>query len=348
MTLKPKFQITGNTMNNIAEIERIKGLLQGLDINTKNLIRLQKQNAVMESHYSTHIEGTTLTLQQSKDALAGKKVKGLDKNDLKELKNYMEALEATASLTKAHISEFLIKKLHKILVKGVRGEEASPGEYRKKQNYVVNAVTGDVIYTPPPANKVDVMMRELFTWVNTKNKIHPVMAAAIAQFWFVHIHPFRDGNGRAARILSIMILNAGGYDFKRLFRLSEFYDKDRTKYYNAIQSARDMGLDLTYWVEYFTLGLYEQLKSVEKSVKKGSEKGSEKSSEKILGYMKQNPLVSAADMAEMLSISSRAVEKQISQLKKKGRVKRDGADKGGRWVTLREKVDSRKAKGENN
>ena len=85
MTFSPKFQITGNTMNNIAEIERIKGLLQGLDINTKNLIRLQKQNAVMESHYSTHIEGTTLTLQQSKDVLAGKKVKGLDKNDLKEL-----------------------------------------------------------------------------------------------------------------------------------------------------------------------------------------------------------------------------------------------------------------------
>jgi Fic family protein len=335
MTFNPKFQITGNTMNSIAEIERIKGLLQGLDINTKNLIRLQKQNAVMESHYSTHIEGTTLTLQQSKDALAGKKVKGLDKNDLKELKNYMEALEDTASLAKVRISESLIKKLHKILVKGVRGDEASPGDYRKKQNHVVNAATGDVIYTPPPAGKVGVMMRELVGWINRKKTVHPVIAAAIAQFWFVHIHPFRDGNGRAARILSIMILNAAGYDFKRLFRLSEFYDKDRAKYYNAIQSARDMGLDLTYWVEYFTSGLHEQLKSVEKSVKISSEKGSEK----ILRFMKQNPLVSAAEMAEMLSISSRAVEKQIAQLKKQGRVKRDGADKGGRWITLREKVD---------
>jgi hypothetical protein len=63
----------------------------------------------------------------------------------------------------------------------------------------------------------------------------------------------------------------------------------------------ERGLDLTYWVEYFTAGLHEQLKSVEKSVKK--------SSEKILGYMKQNPLVSAVEMAKMLSLSSRAVEK---------------------------------------
>ena len=339
MTFSPKFQITGNTMNNIAEIERIKGFLQGLDINTKNLIRLQRQNAIIESHYSTHIEGTTLTLKQSKDVLAGKKVKGLDKNDLKELKNYMEALGIVDSLAKIRISESLIKKLHKTLVKAVRGEEASPGEYRKKQNYVVNAATGDVIYTPPPASKVASMMRELIAWINSKKKIHPVIVSAIAQFWLVHIHPFRDGNGRAARILSIMILNAGGYDFKRLFRLSEFYDKDRTKYYSAIQSARDAGMDLTHWVEYFTDGLHEQLKDVEKSVQKGSEKGSEKSSEKssekILAYMKQDPLVSAARLAEMLSISSRAVEKQISRLKKQGRVKRVGADKGGRWLVIK-------------
>ena len=332
MALNPTFQITGNTMNSIAEIERIKGLLQGLDINTKNLIRLQKQNAMMESHYSTHIEGTTLTLQQSKDVLAGKKVKGLDKNDLKELKNYMEALEATALLAKVRISEPLIKKLHKILVKGVRGEGASPGEYRKKQNYVVNAATGDVIYTPPPAGKVSLMMRELISWINMKKKIHPVITAGIAQFWLVNIHPFRDGNGRAARILSTMVLYTNGYDFKKLFRLSEFYDKDRAKYYDAIQSARDMGMDLTGWVEYFTAGLHEQLKNAEKRVKNSSEKGSEKSSEIILKYMRQNPSVSAAALADMLSISSRAVEKHISLLKKQGKVKRVGADKGGRWV----------------
>jgi ATP-dependent DNA helicase RecG len=96
-----------------------------------------------------------------------------------------------------------------------------------------------------------------------------------------------------------------------------------------------MGLDLTHWVEYFTAGLHEQLKSVEKSVKISSEKGSEKSSEKILRFMKQNPLVSAAEMAEMLSLTSRAVEKQIAQLKKQGRVKRDGADKGGRWLVIK-------------
>ena len=334
MGLNPKYVITGAVVNNIAEIERMKGLMQGISISEKNLLKLQSLNADMESHYSTHIEGTTLTLKQSRDILSGKKLKGLDKNDLLELRNYKKALDSVSSEKKTAISEALLKKTHDTLVKGVRGDMASPGKYRKIQNYVVNAATGDVVHTPPSPDAVPAMMKELVRWINSANKINPVIVSAVAQFQLVHIHPFRDGNGRLARILSMMVLFSRGYDFKKLFRLSEYYDKDRQAYYDAIQSARESGMNLTGWLEYYTSGLKEQLLDAGRVIVKGSEKGSEKSSEKIIAFLLKKPGISAVVMAESLGLSSRAVEKHLSNLKKQGEIKRIGPDKGGKWQVV--------------
>jgi Fic family protein len=77
-------------------------------------------------------------------------------------------------------------------------------------------------------------MREFVDWMNSADELSPVLISGIAQFQFVHIHPFIDGNGRTARLLSTLILYKTGYDFKRLFSISEFYDKDRPSYYQAI------------------------------------------------------------------------------------------------------------------
>ena len=143
-------------------------------------------------------------------------------------------------------------------MEGVRGGAAAPGEYRKIQNYVVNSVTGETVYTPPPAHDVPIMMAELVDWLNREQDIHPVLVSGIAQFQFVHIHPFLDGNGRTSRLLSTLCLYRAGYDFKRLFTISEYYDRDRPAFYRAIQSVRERGMDMTGWLEYFVEGLTEQ------------------------------------------------------------------------------------------
>lgn len=106
------------------------------------------------------------------------------------------------------------------------------------------------------------MMAEFVWWLNSEQEVHPILVAGIAQFQLVHIHPFLDGNGRTARLLSMLCLYRKGYDFKRLFTLSEYYDRDRPGYYRAIQSVREQNLDLTDWLEYFTLGLHWQLAEV--------------------------------------------------------------------------------------
>jgi len=105
-------------------------------------------------------------------------------------------------------------------------------------------------------------MQELVDWLNQEQQVHPVLVSGIAQFQLVHIHPFLDGNGRTSRLLSTLCLYRTGYDFKRLFTISEFYDRDRPAFYRAIQSAREQDMDLTVWLDYFVKGLATQMKEV--------------------------------------------------------------------------------------
>ena len=107
------------------------------------------------------------------------------------------------------------------------------------------------------------MMSELVEWLKLEQEINPVLVAGIAQFQLVHIHPFLDGNGRSARLLSTLYLYKTGYDFKRLFTISEYYDRDRSNYYKAIQSVRENDMDMTSWLEYFVNGLATQLQEVQ-------------------------------------------------------------------------------------
>jgi Fic family protein len=112
------------------------------------------------TRYTTHIEGTRLTLEQAERLWAGKSVPEADPDDARELLNYRRAFDFVSEYldSGAPIAEGLIREIHKRLVEGVRGGSAAPGEYRKIQNYVVNAATGKAVYTPPPEHDVPILM----------------------------------------------------------------------------------------------------------------------------------------------------------------------------------------------
>lgn len=188
----------------------------------------------------------------------------MDPNDVRELLNYRRAFDFVSKYLDSgeDITEKLILDIHKRLVEGVRGGAATPGEYRNVQNYVVNSATGDIIYTPPPPEEVSGMIETLVEWLNSEKETHPVLVSGIAQFQLVHVHPFRDGNGRTSRLLSTLCLYRAGYDFKRLFTISEYYDRDRATFYNAIQDVREQDMDMTGWLEYFVEGLATQMREV--------------------------------------------------------------------------------------
>ena len=265
MGFNPKYTITPKINKALVEIERVRGFLDAVKLKDDWIADMQKKALILESHHSTHIEGTALSLEQAKSILEGGKVKGVNRDDERELLNYKKAMDFISKYLGKDdpVSEGIVRELHKILVKGVRGENADQGNYRKIQNYVVNSRTREVVYTPPAPLDVPHLMREFTDWVSKAEDVSPILVAGIAQFQFVHIHPFIDGNGRTARLLSTLILYKTGYDFKRLFTISEYYDKDRLSYYQAIQTVRKNNMDMTTWLEYFVGGLRSQMTEIQ-------------------------------------------------------------------------------------
>lgn len=261
---KPIFTITNRITAGLTRIERARGFLEAATLSETWVREMGHRALILEAHHTTHIEGTRLTLEQAEQLLAGKSVPEADPDDVRELLNYKRAFEYVSNYLEdgGPITEGLVREIHKRLVEGVRGGAAAPGEYRKIQNYVVNSVTGETVYTPPPAHDVPIMMTKLVDWLNQEQEVHPVLASGISQFQFVHIHPFLDGNGRTSRLLSTLCLYRAGYDFKRLFPISEYYDRDRPAFYRAIQNVRESDMDMTGWLEYFVKGLTTQLAEV--------------------------------------------------------------------------------------
>jgi Fic family protein len=263
--MNPRFRITNAITGKLTLIERARGFLEAAKLSEEWITGMQQRALVLEAHHTTHIEGTHLTLDQSERLLAGEKPPGVQADDAKEVINYRKAFDLVAEYLGSGdpLTEGLVREIHKRLVRGVRGNAAAPGEYRRVQNYVANSLTKEIIYTPPPPQDVPPLMAEFVSWLNAEQEVHPILVAGVAQFQLVHIHPFLDGNGRTARLLSMLCLYRRGYDFKRLFTLSEYYDRDRPSYYRAIQSVREGKLDLTKWLEYFTVGLSSQLSEVQ-------------------------------------------------------------------------------------
>ena len=261
---QPKFTITNRITLALTMIERARGFLEAAELSDDWIRSMSDRALVLEAHHTTHIEGTQLTLDQAKRLLAGEDVSNVDPSDVRELLNYRRAFDFVSEYLDSgeDITGELILEIHKRLVEGVRGGAATPGEYRNVQNYVVNSATGDIIYTPPPPEDVPGMMETLVEWLNSEKETHPVLTSGVAQFQLVHVHPFRDGNGRTSRLLSTLCLYRAGYDFKRLFTISEYYDRDRATFYSAIQNVREQDMDMTGWLEYFVEGLATQMQEM--------------------------------------------------------------------------------------
>ncbi len=257
----PKFTITNTMTAAITQIERARGFLEAARLSDDWVRDMGNQALIKEAHHTTHIEGTRLTLDQAERLWKGEAVPEADPDDARELLNYRSAFEFVSECLDSGdpITEGLIREIHRKLVEDVRGGSAAPGDYRRIQNYVANAATGEVIFTPPSAVEVPIMMSEMVKWLNSGLEIHPVLISGIAQFQLVHIHPFLDGNGRTSRLLSTLCLYKAGYDFKRLFTISEYYDRDRPIFYKSIQSVRENGMDMTGWLDYFITGLQTQM-----------------------------------------------------------------------------------------
>lgn len=333
--LKPKFTITNAITAALTRIERARGFLEAATLSEDWVAAMGERALVLEAHHTTHIEGTHLTLDQAERLMAGESVPEADPDDARELLNYRRAFEFVSEYldSGAAVTEGLVREIHKRLVEGVRGGSATPGQYRKVQNYVVNGATGQTVYTPPPAQDVPPMMAEMVTWLNQPGQVHPVLVSGVAQFQLVHIHPFLDGNGRTSRLLSTLCLYRAGYDFKRLFTISEYYDRDRAAFYGAIQGVRDRGMDMTGWLEYFVDGLSTQLQEMrergERAIQRdilAKEHGLADRQAKALGHVMEHGSLTIQDFEALCpGVNRRSLQRDLKGLLDKGLIVAEGA-----------------------
>jgi Fic family protein len=336
------FTITNRIAAGLTVIERARGFLEGAKLSEEWLADMRHRAFVLEAHHTTHIEGTRLTLEQSTKLLEGGDVPGADPEDVAELLNYRRAFEFVSShvANGGPVTEAAIREIHKRLVQGVRGGSAAPGDYRKVQNYLVNSATGEVTYTPPPAFEVPILMAQFVEWMNAECEIHPVLASGLAQFQLVHIHPFLDGNGRASRLLSTLLLYRAGYDFKRLFTISEFYDRDRPAFYEALKSVRRNAMDMTKWLEYFVGGLMTQLEEAKELGTMAMRRdalvlkyGLSKRQGKALGYLLKHGSFTIQDYEALApGVHRRTLQRDVKKLMDLGVVESEGATTQLRYV----------------
>jgi Fic family protein len=332
---KPIFTITNPITAGLTRIERARGFLEAASLSENWVREMGNRALVLEAHHTTHIEGTRLTLEQAERLWQGDSVPEADPDDVKELLNYRKAFDFVSEYVKSgdQITEGLVREIHKRLVGGVRGGSAAPGEYRRIQNYVVNSVTGETIYTPPAAHDVPILMAELVEWLNQERETHPVIVSGIAQFQFVHIHPFLDGNGRTSRLLSTLYLYRAGYDFKRLFSISEYYDRDRAAFYRAIQGVRENNMDMTGWLEFFVEGLSNQLAEVKKRGEQAirrdvliKEHGLSDRQGKALGHILENDSVTIQDFERLCpEVNRRSLQRDLKAMVDMGLLVSEGA-----------------------
>ncbi len=343
---RPKFIITNKINNDLLEIERARGFLDAAQLKGEWIKKMQSAALILEAHHSTHIEGTELTLSEAQNILAGKTVKGVRPDDRQELLNYKDAIDFVSEYLdrKSEITEEIIKDIHRILVKDVRGGSLEPGNYRKVQNYVANSMTGEIIYKPPASDEVPALMKEFVDWLNEEKGISAILIAGVAQHRFVDIHPFLDGNGRTARVLCTLILYQNGYDFKRLFSLSEYYDKNRRGYYDAIQKVRESGLDMTAWLEYFVGGLKNQMLEVrtkgEEVIKKdiiienAARAGLNERQKNALIYLMEKQNITRAEYVNLNDVSIRTANYDLEVMEKLGFIERTGVGRAIKYRIL--------------
>ena len=318
----PPYRITPMILNRVADISECLGRWSASHNNTLSP-QLRRDNRIKTIQASLAIENNTLSLEQVTAVLDGKRVLGLP-HEIQEVRNAFIAYERLNDWQAHDINHLLAA--HHALMAGLLDDA---GQFRAGGVGIYRGKA--LVHMAPPANRVPVLMQQLLDWLKTTD-LHPLIASCIFHYEFEFIHPFADGNGRMGRLWQTLILSRWNPILAYL-PVETVIRHQQQQYYHALQQA-DTAAEATPFIDFMLNALHTVMMEVTTDNPQSSEKDSEKSSEKILQLLAQQPTLSARQLAQQLGLTSRAIEKNIAQLKAEGRLQRVGATKGGYWLTI--------------
>jgi cell filamentation protein, protein adenylyltransferase len=283
MPFDPKFTITPKIATLLMRIEAARQAVDDLPITPSVLATLRETARLFTTHYSTMIEGNRLTQEQvSRVIEANQHFPGRERDE-KEVLGYYAAVEKPERFASAGtpVSEAQIQMLHALVMAEGR-TRVKPSEYRDGQNVIRDSQSRRIVYIPPEATDVPRLMKALVTWLASSGKegLPCPIRAGIAHYQFATIHPYYDGNGRTARLLTTLVLHLGGYGLKGLYSLEEYYARELGGYYDALSVGPSHNYysgraeaDITSWVEYFCEGVADSFEKVQLSARNAAVTG---------------------------------------------------------------------------
>jgi Fic family protein len=354
---RPSFNFTPAIAKALMEIEACRQAILRLPLTVPMLESLRKTARLLSTHFSTQIEGNRLSPSQVEDVLSGGGPFPGRERDEVEVRNYYSALEfvAEAGQKKTRLTEPLIQSIHGLVLTGRK----KPTKYRAAQNVIRDGRTGRIVYLPPEAKDVPSLMKDLVAWINEqvrRDELPLPVIAGLAHYQFATIHPYFDGNGRTARLLTTLLLHRGGYGLNGIYSLEEYYAKNLLGYYGALSIGESHNYyfgraeaDVTPFLHYFCVAMADSLAKIRSQAEDAERRGEPDQSavlreldaqeRKALSLFLKTKTVTSSDVAAFFGITGRAASALCRKLVERGFLTMANTSKKARRYQLAEKFE---------
>ena len=332
--LPPKLDWTPRLIRVLSDADRLIGKLAGEGGRLPNPHILMRPFLQREAVLSSKIEGTQATLGELLAAEAGVAV-DRSPDDLREVGNYVVALEhGIVRLKELPLCVRIIRELHEKLMTGVRGQQASPGRFRKIQNWIgkPGSTLATASFIPPPPDDVETCLAAWEKFLH-ESDLPPLVTIALAHYQFEAIHPFLDGNGRVGRLLITLFLIEREILPTPLLYLSAFFEAARRDYYDGLRGVSERG-EWNEWLEYFLQGVARMSEDALSRAERINSKliewqkkvagDSTNAPLRVVELLAANPFITAKGAAEKLGVAFTTAQRAIERLERLGIVKQSG------------------------
>ena len=265
----PEIELDQEMWNLLSQADRALGRLDGATDALPSPDLFVFMYVRKEAVLSSQIEGTQASLIDVLE-FESQALEPNNPQEVAEVVNYVAAINYGLDRLKTlPISLRLIREIHGELMKGVRGAERSPGEFRRTQNWIGagGCSLAQASYVPPPPHEMMTALSDLENFLHAPLPMPTLIKVGLAHAQFETIHPFLDGNGRAGRLLITFLLCEQNILQRPLLYISYYFKKYRSDYYDYLQAVRDSG-DWESWLKFFLRGVYESAQEASATARK--------------------------------------------------------------------------------
>lgn len=321
---QPPIELTEDIINLLIRANSQLAILESVATRIPNVELFVSMYVRKEALMSSQIEGTQATLEDVLDPL----VEANTNRNVADVVNYVKATEfAIKRLNELPLCNRLIKETHSVLMEGVRGQEKSPGEFRRSQNWIggQGSTLKNARYIPPSPEDMIEAMSDLEKYINSDDELDVLIRAALIHYQFETIHPFLDGNGRVGRLLITLFLMEKKVLSTPALYISYFLKKNRVEYYDRMTEVRAKG-NYEQWVTFFLRALLESAEDAISTIDKlialhdenvaviSSMGRAAKNVILVFEYLEANPIIEIGKTAEALSITFNTASNAIKRL----------------------------------